>query len=78
MSMTLKVSEIRSLAAFVGLVLDERTEYDEDELETEFTIADCPADFKDEDGEKPYTCDHIAYSTEYPEEGCVPLGPNAL
>lgn len=72
--MILTVTEIRSLAMFAGLVLDKQTEYDDDELETEFTIIDCPPEgIKDDDGKVGHFR-HLAHSTEYPEEGCTPLG----
>jgi hypothetical protein len=74
MSITLKVSEIRSLAMFAGLVLDKRVEFIPEEDEAEITIADCPTEGVKDDEGKVEHFEHIAYFSEYPEEGCAPLG----
>lgn len=73
-SMTLTAEEIRHLAQFCGMVLQEPTVSEaEDERETEITIAPWPErGVKGDDGMlSPHK--HIAYYEEYPEEGCVPL-----
>lgn len=59
---TLTVSQIKTLAEFAGLVIDEHIRYDDDELATEVTIIQMPADVLSET----YPC---AYFTDYPEEG---------
>lgn len=78
LNMTLTAQEIRHLAQFCGMVLQEPTTSEaEDERETEITIAPWPEKgVKGDDGMlPPHT--RIAYLAEYPEEGCVPLGsPN--
>ncbi len=74
----LTVQEIRHLAQFCGMVIQEPTAAEaEDERETEIIIAPWPEKgVRDDDGSLP-PHNHIAYLAEYPEEGCVPLGsPN--
>ncbi len=78
-AITLTAQEIRHLAQFCGMVLQEPTASEaEDERETEIIVAPWPAKgVKGDDGMLP-PHNHIAYLAEYPEEGCVPLGsPNA-
>lgn len=75
---TLTAQEIRHLAQFCGMVVQEPTASEaEDERETEIVIAPWPVKgVKGDDGMLP-PHKHIAYLEEYPEEGCVPLGsPN--
>lgn len=77
-SITLTAQEIRHLAQFCGMALQEPTTSEaEDERETEIIIAPWPEKgVKGDDGMLP-PHNHIAYLAEYPEEGCVPLGsPN--
>ena len=78
-TLTLTMEEIRHLALFCGMVIQEPTTKEkEDERETEIVIAPWPKmGVKGDDGMlTPHK--HIAYYAEYPEEGCVPLGsPNA-
>lgn len=75
----LSVAEIRDLARFAGLMIDDTTKPTDDELETQITVAPCPAEGIRNEGE-PSDPDsvshykHLAYCTEYPEEGCVGLG----
>ena len=77
-SITLTAQEIRHLAQFCGMVLQEPTASEaDDERETEIVIAPWPTKgVKGDDGMlTPHK--HIAYLAEYSEEGCVPLGsPN--
>lgn len=47
---------------------------DADEMETEITIIDCPAGGVLDDDGKATHYEHVAYLTEYPEEGTFPLG----
>lgn len=74
---TLTVKQIRELAGYVGIVLDS-TPLSAEELETEaetaITIEDCPAEGVQEDDGVRRHYSHVAYFTEYPEEGCMPLG----
>lgn len=76
-SVTLTTAEIRHLAQFVGLIVaptDE--EIDADENEEEVTIMGCPeGGVFDEETEERHRYKHVAYFTEYPEEGVCPLGP---
>lgn len=70
--MTLTGKEIKDLAEAVGLVVC-TMDYT-DELETEMTIIDCPASgVLDDDGKATHYA-HVAYLSEYPEEGTFPLG----
>lgn len=72
--LTLTVAEIKDLAEFAGLVLDKSVSYDDDELETEIVVMECPKEgVRDDDG-KPKHYAHIGYFAEYPEEGSYPLG----
>lgn len=74
--MTLTIEEIRDLAQFCGLIVQEPTASErEDECETEITVSAWPKGVWDEDQKcqvPPHK--HIAYFEEYPEEGVVPLG----
>lgn len=73
--LTLTVAEIKDLAEFAGLVLNQKFMPDADGLETEIIVIECPKDgVRDDDG-KPTHYAHIAYFAEYPEEGSHPLGP---
>lgn len=77
--LTLTGKEIKDLAEAVGLVI-QPLDYT-DELETEMTIIDCPASGVMDDDGKATHYEHVAYLSEYPEEGTFPLGdevtPNA-
>lgn len=74
---TLTIAEIGDLAGYAGFVLNTRFLPDEDQLESEITITKCPAEGVREEGvpgsEKRFA--HVAYFSEYPEEGVRPLGP---
>lgn len=76
---TMTMNEIIDLAEFAGLTVD-RVGFSDDELDAMLCIADCPKDGVHNDGEPgdPNTVSHyryIAYYDEYPEEGCIGLGP---
>lgn len=78
--LTLTMEEIRDLAQFCGMVVQDPTASEkEEERETEITIAAWPKKGVWGDDQK---CQvphhkHIAYFDEYPEEGVLPLGsPN--
>jgi hypothetical protein len=74
--LTLTVAEIYDLACAAGFVINhgERFLPDADEMETELTIIDCPnGGVEDDDGKHKHYA-HIAYFTEYPEEGSYSLG----
>jgi hypothetical protein len=76
-SLTLTIAQIIDLAAFAGLVFKEGCDPDDDALETELTIQGCPAIGVLDDDDDSVTrrhYEHIAYFTEYPEEGWVGLG----
>lgn len=70
--LTLTGKEIKDLAEAVGLVIEPRNYTDE--LETEMTIIDCPANGVLDDDGKAMHYEHVAYLSEYPEEGVFPLG----
>lgn len=75
----LTVAEIKTLAEFAGLVVDAYG-MDESDMEAEITVCDCPPEGIKNEGEPsdPDSVSHysrIAYVTEYPEEGCIGLGP---
>lgn len=73
--MNLTIAEIKDLAEFCGLVLKEGSKNDTEQDDAEMVIVECPeTGVKDDDGvARRYA--HIAYSYDYPEEGCMPLGP---
>lgn len=72
--LTLTVAEIKDLAECAGFTLDPSRMPDADEMEAEITIIDCPKDGVLDDDNKPTHYAHIAYITEYPDEGSYPLG----
>lgn len=72
--LTLTIAEIKDLAECAGFTLDPASMPDADEMETEIVVMECPkAGVRDDDG-KPTHYAHIAYFSEYPEEGSYPLG----
>lgn len=72
--MQLTAKEIADLAEFAGFTIN-RASIDDDELETSYTVTDCPASgVTEEDSDVFRHYAHIAYSTEYPNEGVHPLG----
>lgn len=73
-SVTLTIDQIKDLAEMAGLKVD--SEITDDDRETEITVTLCPEKGVDDDGTiKHYK--HVAYHTDYPEEGVCPLGsPN--
>lgn len=71
-AITLSGKEIKDLAEAVGLVI-QPLDY-ADELETEMTIIDCPAEGVLDDDGKATHYQRVAYYSEYPEEGMCPLG----
>jgi len=79
--LTLTIEEIRDLAQFCGMVIQQPTASEkEDERDTEIVIAAWPKKgVFDEDQKCQVTPHkHIAYFEEYHEEGVLPLGsPNA-
>ena len=70
--LTLTGKEIKDLAEAVGLVI-QPLNYG-DELETEMTIIKCPATGVLDDDGKATHYEHVAYLSEYPEEGTFSLG----
>lgn len=72
---TLTINEILDLAEFAGLSIKKESMPDKDDLNSEISIINCPKDgVLDEDtGRKDYY-KYVAYFSEYPEEGCMPLG----
>jgi len=72
--MELTIAEIVNLALFAGLEVDIRGVVD-DEMESEITIIPCPAEgIKDEDGVVQKYSGSVAYFSDYPDEGWMPLG----
>jgi len=72
MTLTLTGKEIKDLAESVGLVI-QPLDYGY-ELETEMTIIKCPATGVIGDDGKAAHFEHVAYLSEYPDEGTYPLG----
>lgn len=77
---TLTLLQIIELAEFAGLSATQASDFDAMELETEFTITDCPPDGLRNEGEESdqgsvshYS--YIVYCTDCPDEGCIGLGP---
>lgn len=70
--LTLTGKEIKDLAEAVGLMI-QPLDYDT-ELETEMTVIKCPASGVQGDDGKVTHYEHVAYLSEYPEEGTFPLG----
>lgn len=66
--------EIKDLAEFSGLTISSRFALSEDEMETEYVITDCPKEGTLDDDGTARHYDHIAYLSDYPEEGVCPLG----
>lgn len=75
-TMTLNISEIIDLAKAAGLKVTNIP--NEDDQETEFTIADCPKDGLDNENGTRSHYRLIAYLSEYPEEGSYALGKAIL
>jgi hypothetical protein len=73
--LTLTVAEIVDLADAAGLVLNQKFMPDADEMEAEITIIDCPKEGVRDDEDKSTHYAHVAYLSDYPEEGIFPLGP---
>jgi hypothetical protein len=76
----LTVAEIIDLAEFAGLTLDKQMGLpDEDQLQTEITIAPCSiapcskTGVLNGDGVAEFYA-HVAYFSEYPDEGFMGLG----
>lgn len=79
-SVTLRVAQIADLARFAGLFLAQSPQPAPDELEAEITVYACPdkgvlLDGEDTDPGMVAHYKHIAYYSEYPDEGCIGLGP---
>ena len=79
-SVTLTVAQIADLARFAGLTLAQSPQPDPDELEATITVCECPEagvllDGEDADPGVAAHYTHIAYYSEYPDEGCIGLGP---
>lgn len=71
--MKLTIKEIIRLAEFAGLEVD-TVNLSDDETESEITIMDGPeGGFFDGESLERYA-GPVAYFSEYPEEGCCPLG----
>lgn len=76
---TLTMQQIKELAEFTGMVVD-ASGFDEEYMEGEYVIAECPESGIKNDGEPsdPETFSHyefVVYCQECPEEGCIGLGP---
>ncbi|QWP79189.1 hypothetical protein J5226_12725 [Lysobacter sp. K5869] len=74
-SVTLTVAQILELAEFTGLHFDRSKMPPDEELECEYTISEAPLDGVPDDVGALRRYSHVAWITEYPEEGCLPLGP---
>lgn len=69
----LSLEEIIDLAGMAGLCVSNVDEFDQDELATQVTILENQRVY-DEDDQVAYEYDHIAYFSEYWEEGAQGLG----
>lgn len=68
--MILTAAEIRDLAMLAGFVIDTL----DVDMAMDFTVEDCPkCGIKYDNGEVLHY-EHVAYDSEYPEEGVLPLG----
>lgn len=77
--LTLTVQEILDLAISVGIAVDTESLPDEDEMQTEYTIAESTSTpIYSEDTDRPSFYKHISYHTESPEWGCYPLGEEVV
>lgn len=75
MSITLSGREIRDLANAVGMEISDKYVVEDDILETNMVIMECPKEgisYEDEEGRHHFS--HVAYIEEYREEGTFPLG----
>lgn len=72
-SLVLTIDEIKSLAEFAGFNVSEQIS--EDDNETEITIETFPEKGIKDAGDKILVgFRHLAFFSEYPEEGAYPLG----
>lgn len=71
MMMALSILEIKDLAEFAGLEV--KPPSSRDDMEAEITITECPKEGIEDEGTQRHF-KHIAYFSEYPEEGAWPLG----
>lgn len=70
----LTAKEIADLAELAGFTINIK-DIQEEDLETTYTVADCPIyGVKDDYNGNYRHYTHIAYSTEYPDKGVAPLG----
>ena len=76
-TISLTVAEIIDLAEFAGCTIPRDELHMPDDMEAELTIAPCPAKgvLDEEDGSRSHYR-HVAYFSDYPEEGCTGLGPD--
>jgi len=72
--LTLTIREIKDLAEFAGLVIDD-TEVDKDELDLPITIGRGNRGVQDAPGSRRLFYNHIAWFSDFPEEGVRGLGP---
>lgn len=78
-TLTLTVREIQDLAEYAGLSVSVPDVVDDDELDTEITITECPAsgvrcEGEPDDPKAVAYYRYVAYCAEYPDEGCFGLG----
>jgi len=70
---TLTIKEIKYLAEFAGFTLHSRFLPDEDEMEADISITTEPRELTDDSG-RIQKFAHVAWFSDYPEEGGIPLG----
>lgn len=74
MSITLTGKEIRDLARVAGFLVEADVLMDEEYMEIEYTISECPAEgVWDEEGNFQHY-KYVAVNCEYPEAGAFGLG----
>lgn len=72
--LTLSVEQIRDLAVFAGLALDETRQPEPDDLETEISISLEAVTLSGGDDGESRRYRNVAYMSDYPEEGAYGLG----
>ena len=70
---TLTAMEIKDLAEACGFTINKES-IDDEILEQELTITECPDSGIIDDDNSVIFHRHIVYYSEYPEEGCIPIG----
>lgn len=74
--LTLTIHEIKDLAEFAGLRVAPVSKRDLPDMDAELTVSPCPeTGIQCSEGGWHPRYRYVAIYTDYPEEGCHPLGP---